>query len=210
MKAGSKKISSPNNSFSKSQKKIRSKAQKSAPLSQAKSLKSSELWPRGKNILFRPDRYKYVKSEKNSDHSQCVFCITAQATPSFDTLCVYKSTHAQIVMNKYPYNAGHLLILPLRHQGDLLDLTEDEMSEIYKLTRLAVKALRAEYQPQAFNIGMNMGAQAGAGIPDHLHYHVIPRWAGDTNFFPLIAETKVIIEDLSETYKKLQKHFDQK
>ena len=164
-------------------------------------------WPQEKNVLFRPDRYKYVKAEKNMELQECVFCTTANSKRSFETLCLYQGRRAQVVMNKYPYNAGLLLVLPLRHEGDLLALKEAEMSEIYRLTQLCVKALRAEYAPQAFNIGLNLGAQAGAGIPDHLHYHVIPRWSGDTNFFPLIAETKVIIEDLAQTYKRLRKYF---
>ncbi len=172
-----------------------------------KTAKKSAKWPHEKNILFRPDRYHYVKAEKNSFLKECVFCVTAKAPASFETLCLYKGALAQVVMNKYPYNAGHLLVLPLRHEGDLLTLSEAEMTEIYKLTRVAVKALRTEYAPQAFNIGLNLGAQAGAGIPEHMHYHIIPRWAGDTNFFPLIAETKVIIEDLAQTYRRLEKYF---
>jgi ATP adenylyltransferase len=199
------KVNSPAKSPGKSPSKSPSKSK-----GRSQSQKAASHWPKQKNILFRPDRYKYVKAEKNVAKAECVFCLTASSAPHFETLCLYQGAHAQVVMNKYPYNAGHLLVLPLRHEGDLLGLSEAEMSEIYKLTRLAVKALRTEYAPPAFNIGLNLGAQAGAGIPDHLHYHIIPRWAGDTNFFPLIAGTKVIIEDLSGTYKKMQKYFNEK
>lgn len=169
--------------------------------------KKSINWPKKSDVLFRPDRYSYVKKEKNHAAQKCVFCVTAENKPSAENLCLFKNSLAQIVMNKFPYNAGHLLVLPLRHEGDFLALSEAELAEIYRLTRKCVEMLKAEYQPQAFNLGSNLGASAGAGIPDHLHFHIVPRWNGDTNFFPLIAETKVIIEDLDKTYARLRKYF---
>lgn len=112
-----------------------------------------------------------------------------------------------VVLNKYPYNNGHLLILPSRHVGEMEDLKEAEWSEIHFLLRESVRILKKVYQCAGLNVGMNLGAAGGAGIPDHLHYHVIPRWRGDTNFFPLIAETKVVVESLEDSYEKLSKHF---
>ncbi len=173
-----------------------------------KTLKKKNNWPKKTDVLFRPDRYKYVKADRSQTPKKCVFCETAEKPLSAETLCLFKNSLAQVVMNKFPYNAGHLLVLPLRHEGDFLELSEDELAEIYRLTRLCVEVLKAEYQPQAFNLGSNLGSSAGAGIPDHLHFHIVPRWSGDTNFFPLIAETKVIIEGLDKTYARLRKHFE--
>ncbi len=111
-------------------------------------------------------------------------------------------------MNKYPYNTGHLLILPKRHTGSLPDLKQDENRELADLVKTSTEILLKELNCQGLNLGLNHGAVAGAGIPDHLHWHIIPRWAGDTNFFPLIAETKVLPETLEQTYNRLRPHFE--
>ena len=112
-----------------------------------------------------------------------------------------------VVLNKYPYNSGHVLVLPLRHCGDMLALSDAEYMDLQNTIRLTVKGLKEIYEPGGFNIGLNHGAVAGAGIPEHLHYHIIPRWAGDLNFFPLIAETKVLVESLEQTYEKILGYF---
>jgi len=161
--------------------------------------------PLVRNVLFRPDRYNYVR-KLIPDHG-CVFCRAAKNELSFETLCVYQSEHSMIVMNKYPYNSGHLLILPKSHKGSLLDLDEFEHEDLHKTVRKAMAALQSLYKPLAMNMGLNQGKAAGAGIPDHLHYHLIPRWDGDLNFFPLIAQTKVVIEELNHTYEKLSEYF---
>lgn len=191
----------------KTSKKSKTPTRKKSTAQSKKSSNSKVDWPRKSDVLFRPDRYQYVKSDKSNHKKECVFCMTATGPVEAQSLCLYKNALAQVVMNKYPYNAGHLLILPIRHEGDFLALRDDELSEIYKLTRKCIAALKEEYQPQAFNLGSNLGSNAGAGIPDHLHFHIVPRWNGDTNFFPLIAETKVIVEDLEKTYSRLQKYF---
>lgn len=160
-----------------------------------------EIWPLERDVLFRPDRMKYVR--KLIKPEGCVFCRAAQETPSLDTLCVYQSQHSMIVLNKFPYNSGHILVIPRRHCGDLLKLSEDEFRDLQDTIRLAMRALNEAYEPGGINLGLNHGAVAGAGIPEHLHYHLIPRWAGDLNFFPLIAETKVLVESLEQTYEKL-------
>jgi len=158
-----------------------------------------------RQVMFRPDRLKYVRKLVKSEG--CVFCEAREKGPSVDSLIVTVEGDAMIVMNKYPYNAGHLLILPKRHVGKFEDLTQDEARDIFKLQQKAVQALQDLYAPGGFNMGLNLGASSGAGIPDHLHWHLIPRWAGDANFFPLIAETKVVVETLEQTYARLVPYF---
>lgn len=157
-------------------------------------------------ILFRPDRWKYVR--KLEVIQGCVFCRVENEPLSFDTLGVYKSKHSIILLNKYPYNSGHLLIIPKQHTGDILELSSEQYNDLNHCTLLAVQALRDIYQPHGFNIGANLDKAAGAGIPDHIHYHVIPRYKSDLNFFPLIAETKVISEGLDQCYNKVRTYFD--
>jgi ATP adenylyltransferase len=169
---------------------------------------ANNLWPLERDVLFRPDRFKYVR--KLIKPEACVFCNAAKKEASFDTLCVYKSKHTMIVLNKFPYNSGHVLVIPLKHQGDLLALNKDAHYDLHDTLRLAMMALQDIYQPGGINLGMNQGAVAGAGIPDHLHYHVIPRWSGDLNFFPLVAETKVVVETLEQTYDRLLGYFSRK
>lgn len=167
-----------------------------------------EIWPLERDILFRPDRLKYVRKLVKPDG--CVFCRAAKEKASFDTLCVYRTEHSMIVLNKFPYNSGHVLVIPRRHVADLTELTEREFTDLHLVLRDAELALRHSYQPAGFNIGLNLGAVAGAGIPEHIHYHVIPRWAGDLNFFPLIAETKTVIESLEGTFDRLIAYFKDK
>ena len=165
------------------------------------------IWPIERDVFCRPARLKYVR--RLIKPKGCVFCSSAKKPQSESSLCVYKTQYSQIVVNKFPYNSGHVLILPLRHEGDLLNLSEAEFTDLQNTFRLAVQAVKAVYQPHGFNMGINQGATSGAGIPDHLHYHVVPRWNGDLNFFPLIAETKLTTEAPNVTYKKYKKYFDQ-
>ena len=166
---------------------------------------NQQVWPVERDVLFRPERYKYVRKIISPDG--CVFCAASSNAPKFETLCLYKTQFSMIVLNKFPYNSGHLLVLPLRHCGNLLDLNADEYQDLHAVLKLAVKACEKVYQPVGFNIGLNHGAVAGAGIPDHIHYHLVPRWAGDLNFFPLIAETKVVIESLEQSYARYSEFF---
>lgn len=155
--------------------------------------------------MFRPERLKYVRKLLRPEG--CVFCAAREAGPSAESLLVTVHGEAMLVMNKYPYNAGHLLVLPRRHVGSFTDLTSDEAADIFTLQQKAVQALTDLYAPGGFNMGLNLGAVAGAGIPDHLHWHIIPRWSGDSNFFPLIAQTKVVIETLEQTFERLVPYF---
>lgn len=151
--------------------------------------------------MIRPDRLKYVRKLIKVDG--CVFCNAVKAGKGFENLLVHKGKNASVVMNKFPYNPGHLLIIPNSHAGEFTELKGKELYELQDLLKLSLKVLKEAYDPAGFNVGLNLGAAAGAGIPEHLHYHVVPRWKGDTNFFPLLAETKVIVEDLEATFDRL-------
>jgi ATP adenylyltransferase len=140
----------------------------------------------------------------------CVFCQAIAGGVGFENLLLYKDEEALVVLNKFPYNTGHLLVLPHRHCGHPLDLSEAEYQRVQQITRVSLYALEDCYQADGLNLGLNLGAAAGAGIPDHMHYHLIPRWSGDANFFPLVAETKVIVETLEETYRRLLPYYQER
>lgn len=162
------------------------------------------VWPIERDVFFRPGRLKYVR--KLIKPKGCVFCCDTKAKKEV-SLCVFKTKHSQIVVNKFPYNSGHLLVLPLRHCGDLLALTAQEYTDLMQTLKLAIQAMTTIYSPQGYNVGLNSGASAGAGIPEHLHFHCVPRWNGDLNFFPLIAGTKLVIEEVEVSVKKYKKFF---
>jgi ATP adenylyltransferase len=194
---------------------VRSKLKKSSGVKSEKiptktALKIAEalvqaVWPMERDFFERPDRFTYVR--KLVPTVGCVFCLADQKSKEVESLCLFKDETSMIILNKYPYNTGHLLVLPRRHVGDLAELREDENVRIAGLVKLAVEILKKVYNCGGFNIGVNHGAAAGAGIPDHLHWHIVPRWAGDTNFFPLIAQTKVLPETVLQTYDKLKEPF---
>lgn len=170
------------------------------------SISLSELWPTERDYIARPDRHQYLRREK-AQLDSCIFCSIYSQGVSKDSLCLYQSAYSLVVINKYPYNSGHLLILPKRHTGSFSDLSDIELSHTFKLLRQSSKILESVYSCKGLNIGCNQGAVAGAGLPNHLHWHIIPRWLGDTNFFPLIAETKLTLEEVRTTYDKLYPHF---
>jgi ATP adenylyltransferase len=165
-----------------------------------------DIWPVERKTLFNPERLRYVR--KLIQPKGCVFCNAVKVGVRYKSLLLYKGKKAIIVLNKYPYNNGHLLVLPRRHCGEFLELSESEHSEINRCLQAAIAALKDAYSPKGFNVGLNLGSAAGAGIPEHLHYHVIPRWTGDTNFFALIADTKVVVETLEQTYRRLVPYFE--
>jgi ATP adenylyltransferase len=136
----------------------------------------------------------------------CIFCALPALGASHDreSLILLRGELAYVIMNKFPYNSGHLMVAPFRHGGAYDELTPDEHAEVSALTARCVGALKGAYGPEGFNIGVNQGRAAGAGIVDHLHMHVVPRWAGDTNYMTTIGETKVLPETLDETYAKLK------
>lgn len=192
-------------SASKLKKSAATKKKSAKKATSAKIQLGDQIWPLERDIFFRPARMKYVR--KLIKPTGCVFCNSSRNDISVETLCVYKSKYSQIVLNKFPYNTGHVLVLPLAHIGNIFDLSEEIFTDLHKTLRLAMKAIQDIYNPNGFNTGMNHGATAGAGIPDHLHYHIVPRWNGDLNFFPLIAETKLVIETVEDSYAKFQNYF---
>jgi len=137
----------------------------------------------------------------------CIFCAKPAAGPAHDraNLLLWRGEQAFVILNLYPYNSAHLMVVPYRHLHDVTRLTAAECAEIMALLQRMVAALTAEYGPQGFNAGMNLGEVAGAGIADHLHLHVVPRWAGDTNFMPVVSQTKVLPEALAQTYDRLRR-----
>lgn len=165
----------------------------------------SDVWPQERDIMERPHRWKYVR--KMIPAKGCVFCSSVEKGPTPESLIVGETKNVAIVLNKFPYNTGHLMVIPKKHTGDLIALPLELHLEVMTQLKNAVAILKKEYNCAGFNVGLNLGAVAGAGLPEHLHWHVVPRWAGDTNFFPLIAETKVLPETLEQTYKRLRPLF---
>jgi ATP adenylyltransferase len=156
--------------------------------------------PDGFQRLWMPHRMAYIKGENRTD--ECPFC-RAPKLPDADGLIVARGTSVFTVLNLYPYNSGHLMVCPYRHVADYTELDGPETAELAGHTKLAMTALRAASGAQGFNIGMNMGNVAGAGISAHLHQHVVPRWGGDTNFLPVVSATKVLPQLLGETRQLL-------
>jgi len=158
------------------------------------------------DILWAPWRMEYLRGTM-VEGKECIFCKMLSEDRDRENLLVYRGKAAFAVMNLYPYNSGHLMIVPTRHVGQFCELQPDELLELDKLLQTAIKALERTMQPHGFNLGMNLGRVAGAGIQDHLHYHLVPRWNGDTNFMPVVGQTKVMSESLQEGWEKLQKEF---
>ena len=155
--------------------------------------------------LWSPWRSKYLESFKSDeDKTKCIFCQMLTLDPKEnDNLLVDMGEHTFTVLNLYPYNNGHLMIVPKRHTNDFSGLTKEELTECFEKLQFAEKALRKVLNPHGFNIGANIGRVAGAGIEDHIHFHIVPRWNGDSNFMPIIGDVKVISQDLAETKSKL-------
>ena len=160
--------------------------------------------------LWAPWRSKYIQqfSEKSENTIKgCFFCEAGISDEMEKHLVVYKGKNLFIILNRYPYNTGHIMISPYRHTHQFELLDEAEASEMIFLQQMSTKVLNKVYKPNGINIGANLGESAGAGVPGHLHFHLVPRWNGDTNFMPVIAGTKVISESLEETWEKLKDSF---
>ncbi|MCD6559426.1 HIT family hydrolase [Thermococci archaeon] len=152
-------------------------------------------------LIWAPWRIEYIRSPK---HDGCIFCDFPKENRDRERLILYRGEHAFVIMNNYPYNPGHVMIAPYRHVGKWEELTDEELLDMMKLSQLMIKALKRSMNPDGFNLGVNLGRVAGAGIEDHVHIHIVPRWNGDTNFMPVVADTKIIPESLEETYKELK------
>jgi len=158
-------------------------------------------------IKFTPWRMAYIKGANASEDTGCVLCAKGREQPVVEHLVLYRGETCYILMNLYPYNPGHLMVTPYAHTADLAGLDAAVASELFDLTRRSVAILTTELAPNGFNIGMNLGRVAGAGIDEHLHMHIVPRWNGDANFMPIIGGTKLIPEALDQTFAKLQPLF---
>jgi ATP adenylyltransferase len=151
---------------------------------------------------------EYIREPKEDPEGRCVFCTLLAEGLEGQPGPLLVGERAWVTLAKYPYNPGHLLVLPVRHEGELDGLADEETDELSRLLRRAVAVLREASQPHGFNVGLNLGRAAGAGIPAHLHWHVIPRWGGDSNFMPVVGHTRVLPELLAETYARLKPRFD--
>lgn len=143
----------------------------------------------------------FINSKKPD---KCVFCKAAEESADQENLVVFRGKTVFVMLNKYPYTTGHIMIIPYRHVADFWQLTDDELCETALLTRQLIGVLRKAFKPEGFNIGANLGACAGAGIADHVHQHIVPRWSGDTNFMPVLSDVRVHPTDLQSVYKLIK------
>jgi ATP adenylyltransferase len=161
--------------------------------------------------LYSPWRSKYIESFKihslKKEDSACIFCSALESSDDKERFVVHRGKLAFVIMNLYPYNSGHMMIVPNRHTADFSSLTSDELAECSSLLQTAQQALIELSRPHGYNIGMNLGKAGGAGIEDHLHWHIVPRWNGDTNFMPVVADIKMVSEDMERQWVELKKFF---
>ncbi len=156
--------------------------------------------------MWAPWRIGYILSDKKE--GGCVFCNAYKAKDDKKFLVLYRLENSFIIMNKYPYNAGHIMIVPNRHINTPLSLNTQEQLDMFNAVNIGLEALKKALKPDGFNLGMNLGRVAGAGIDDHIHIHIVPRWNGDTNFMSTVADVKVISESIEETYEKIKKYLE--
>lgn len=151
--------------------------------------------------LWNPWRYQYVTREKSDG---CIFCDLPKVDNDEETLIVHRGRFNYVILNRYPYTTGHLMVVPFHHTDSLQGIDDPTADELFSLIRTADRKVREIYRPKGVNVGMNLGEAAGAGIAEHIHMHLLPRWIGDANFLTVIGETRILPEELSETYRKLK------
>ncbi len=154
--------------------------------------------------IWAPWRIEYIQMEKPQG---CIFCDKSSQNDDALNYILYRGDKNFVIMNSYPYNPGHLMIAPYQHTANLEELADEELHEHIKIISRSIELLKKAFNPDGFNIGMNIGRIAGAGIADHFHTHIVPRWSGDTNFMPVVADTKVVNQAIGETYQKLKGKF---
>jgi ATP adenylyltransferase len=157
--------------------------------------------------IWAPWRGEYVKDASKDKESECVFCAALNAGDDEANLIVRRGERSFVILNKYPYTNGHLMVAPYEHIGELQALDEQTMAEIMSLAQRGIAALEASYSPHGYNVGFNQGRVAGAGVEYHIHMHVVPRWGGDTNFMPVLGDTRVMNETLQDSYETLKGAF---
>ncbi len=155
-------------------------------------------------ILWAPWRMEYILGEKESG---CIFCTRINQESDKENLILLRGKNNFVIMNKYPYNNGHLMVVPNSHSSEFDSLNDPEKLEMVNLVSKSMNVLKKTVNPDGFNVGLNIGKIAGAGIDDHLHFHIVPRWAADTNFMPVVGQTKIISENLEETWERLKEGF---
>ena len=154
------------------------------------------------NRLWSPWRMKYIQN--NNSESECPFCAALDSPHPEEHYLLFRGEKAFVILNRYPYTTGHLLILPLAHEEKMDDLDPETRAEMMEMINRALKVLDQVYHPEGYNVGLNMGAAAGAGIPTHLHWHIVPRWVGDTNYMTSVGEVRVLPETLEDTFAKIK------
>ncbi|HXO21190.1 MAG TPA: HIT domain-containing protein [Thermoanaerobaculia bacterium] len=159
------------------------------------------------DILFTPWRYSYI-TKSSSEPTECFFCAAAREPQDPEGLVVAVGRHHLVMLNRHPYSNGHLMVAPLEHLASPQESRPAAMRELWPLVLKSQRVLSAAYAPHGFNLGMNLGTPAGAGVPGHFHFHVVPRWAGDTNFMTVLAEVRLLPEDLAQTRERLKALFD--
>jgi len=156
-------------------------------------------------VLWAPWRMEYILSDK--EEGECIFCPGDNRSQDQARLVLYVGSLTFVIMNRFPYINGHLLVAPVRHVPDLESLTEKETLDLLLMVRRSIEVLKKVMSPEGFNVGLNLGSVAGAGVEEHLHFHIVPRWNGDTNYMSVLGEVRVIPEHIVETYGKLLPHF---
>lgn len=155
--------------------------------------------------LWTPWRMKFIMNAKKQQG--CIFCTLLEQKDGPENLILHRTKDCFVIINMYPYNTAHLMVIPIVHGANLAELDPNVMNSLGALLQKTISIVQKVYQPTGFNVGMNLGEAAGAGVPDHLHYHIVPRWVGDTNFMPVVGQTKVIPETPEQTFHKLKDHF---
>jgi ATP adenylyltransferase len=156
--------------------------------------------------IWAPWRLEYVKDASKGSNGECIFCVEPEGDDEA-SLIVHRGERCFVILNKYPYTNGHLMVAPFEHVGTIQDLDGKTVSELMALAQRAMTVLQDEYDPHGYNVGFNQGRVAGAGVEDHIHMHVVPRWGGDTNFMSVIADTRVMAQTLEQTYAALRGRF---
>lgn len=159
------------------------------------------------DYIWTPWRMKYIL--EHQDYDGCIFCLAAAEKDGEENLVFHRGDHCFMILNRYPYTSGHVMCVPYVHQSRLQNLTRQTRIEMIDFVSKAVEVLQSVYHPDGFNVGLNLGEMAGAGVADHLHMHIVPRWAGDTNFITVVGQARVLPETLSETYRKVKEAWDQ-
>jgi ATP adenylyltransferase len=158
-------------------------------------------------ILYTPWRYQYLTAPKTGSAPACIFCVAATSDDQRATLTLLRTGDAVVMLNRYPYTNGHLMVAPVAHDSRLFESSDRSLRALIRLTAEAQRVLSDVYRPDGFNVGMNFGSAAGAGIADHYHLHIVPRWSGDSNFMSVTAQTRIVPEDLDATFDRLAPHF---